>query len=78
MPLYLDSRPGLFFMSGDWFDTTERKWERGSFPRPQLAFNLAVVDGRPTILGLAHQNGTCGSQVGGAGHLRPSMYHRPM
>ena len=28
VPMTLDSRPGLFFMSGDWFDLASRSWQR--------------------------------------------------
>ena len=28
VPMTLDSKPGLFFMSGDWFDLASRSWQR--------------------------------------------------
>ena len=48
---------GLFFLSGDWFSLTSGSWR--SFPVPFSSFNLANFDNKPTILGLAHRNGTC-------------------
>ena len=31
VPLTIDSRPGLFFMSGDWFDLDNRQWQRAKW-----------------------------------------------
>ena len=31
VPMTIDSLPGLFFMSGDWFDLNNRQWHRSKY-----------------------------------------------
>ena len=31
VPMTIDSLPGLFFMSGDWFDLSNRQWHRSKY-----------------------------------------------
>ena len=49
---------GLLFSSGKWFSLITNTWTE--LPTPESSFIPTSIRGKPTLLGTAKQNGTCG------------------